>query len=91
MVRKARGKSLEQSQCQQVQAQWRAFESAFRRGQARAIGVSNYCVSTLQCLLSSAAVVPAVLQGMHHLGMGPDPYGMVRWLSSLGIVFVAYR
>ena len=56
VVRKARGKSLEQSQCQQVQAQWRAFESAFRRGQARAI-------RSVQLLRQHVAVPPQQRSG----------------------------
>ena len=51
------------------------MEAAQRRGWARAIGLSNVCGGLLQCLASSATVKPAVLQYMHHVGMGRDPYG----------------
>ena len=78
------------AQCSQVQAQWRALERAFHANAARAIGISNYCVRTLQCLLATATVRPAALQQQHRIGMGSDPYGMISWAARLGIAYVAY-
>jgi 2,5-diketo-D-gluconate reductase A len=41
---------------------WRAMEKIYAEGLARAIGVSNFTVETLQRLLDTADVVPAVNQ-----------------------------
>jgi len=77
-------------QCTQIQEQWRALESALHAGQARAIGVSNYCFTCLQCLLERAKVVPSVLQQMHRVGMGDNPFGLIQWARNRGIVYMAY-
>jgi len=54
-------------------AQWRAYEEFYADGKARAIGVSNYCVSCLDCLYSkNLTVKPAVNQVQYHVGMGQD-------------------
>jgi diketogulonate reductase-like aldo/keto reductase len=72
--------------------QWRALVQAKRDGLARAIGVSNYCVGLLKCLLEQPGTNerPAVLSQMHRVGMGTDPYGYVSWAQRLGIVYMAY-
>ncbi len=41
-----------------MQQQWAALERAYAQGQARAIGVSNYCEACVQCLLKTAKVAP---------------------------------
>jgi diketogulonate reductase-like aldo/keto reductase len=41
---------------------WRAMESVFKAGKARAIGVSNFSRAELERLLGSSSVVPAVHQ-----------------------------
>ena len=41
----------------------------------QAIGVSNYCVSCLKCLLSKVHVKPVVNQIEFHVGMTADPGG----------------
>ena len=40
------------------------------RRQARAIGVSNYCQSSLRCIARAANVTPAVNQIKYHIGVG---------------------
>ena len=77
-------------QCTQVQEMFRGLEAAMTSGQVRAIGVSNFCVELLRCLLRTSATVPSVIQSMHRLGMGPDPFGYVSWARSLGIHYMAY-
>lgn len=77
-------------QCTRLREQWRAMEAVHQAQQARAIGVSNYCVETLTCLLGTSKVKPAVLQQMHRLGMGADPFGYISWARSLGIHYMAY-
>lgn len=68
-------------------AQWNAYNTVYKAGKAKAIGVSNYCKSCLECLGST---VPAVNQVQVHVGMGPDPTGLVTYAKSKGIVTQAY-
>ena len=65
---------------------WQALEQAYAEKKVRAIGVSNYCQSCFECLLSSAKVVPAVNQIAFHVGMGDDPSGLVSYSASKGIL-----
>ena len=58
------------SNCELMQQQWAALEQAYARGQARAIGVSNFCEACVQCLLKTAKVAPMVNQVQYHIGMG---------------------
>ena len=81
------GKPLD---CKAVQDDWRAMEAFYTAGKAKAIGVSNYCPSALQCLMQTAKVTPAVNQIMYHIGMGPDPGGIKTYCDSLGIRLQAY-
>jgi len=76
--------------CKAIQEQWRAMEDFYAAGKARAIGVSNYCVSSFECLFQTAKVTPAVNQIEVHVGMGPDPKGLVSYDQSKGIVTQAY-
>jgi diketogulonate reductase-like aldo/keto reductase len=77
--------------CELNQAQWRAYQEAVSAGHARAIGVSNFCESCLSCLLSSSpSVRPAVNQLQWHVGMGPDPEGLISFCASADIVVQAY-
>ena len=57
------------SDCVVMQETWRAMEEVHRLGWAKAIGVSNYCPNTLQCILSKAKIVPAINQVLYHVGM----------------------
>lgn len=76
--------------CSYMQEEWRALEDFMRLGKARAIGVSNFCVSDLACVLETATVVPAVNQLQFHVGMGTDPRGLVSYNDALGIQTMAY-
>ncbi|KAL1512275.1 hypothetical protein AB1Y20_005537 [Prymnesium parvum] len=74
-------------------AQWRAYVSLLHAGVARAIGVSNYCASCLECLRtyqSSPVVMPAVNQIQLHVGSGADPEGLLSYCREHGIVVQAY-
>lgn len=75
--------------CEMVRSQWKAMESFYQSGKARAIGVSNYCPSCFECL-KSADVFPHVNQVQFHLGMGPDPMGFVSYHHKMGVQLQAY-
>lgn len=77
--------------CTFMQEQWRGLEDFMRFGKARAIGVSNFCRSDLACILETATIVPAVNQLSLHVGMGPDPLGLVSHNDELGIKTMAYE
>ena len=64
----------------------------YKQGKAKAIGVSNYCVSCFDCLLNQpgVTVVPAVNQVQYHVGMGDDPHGLLSFCAKKGIVIQAY-
>jgi diketogulonate reductase-like aldo/keto reductase len=55
------------------QAQWRAMETLFKQGKAKAIGVSHFCKQHLDDILAIAEVQPAVNQVQYHVGMGTAP------------------
>lgn len=76
--------------CAVMQEQWRALEDFLSAGKTRAIGVSNYCQSDLACILETAVVVPAVNQVSFHVGMSPDPRGLVSYNDAHGILTFAY-
>jgi len=78
--------------CAVNQAQWRAYQDFKSAGKARAIGVSNYCQSCLNCLLGdeTTTVVPAVNQIQLHVGMGKDPEELLSFCASKDIVVQAY-
>ena len=74
-----------------MQEQWRAMEDFYAKGKARAIGVSNYCQSSLECIGKVANVTPAVNQVAYHIGMGSDPGGIKSYCKAHGdIVLQAY-
>ena len=50
------------SSCEKDLGQWAAYEEMYKSGQAKAIGVSNYCQSCFECLLGKVNVTPAVNQ-----------------------------
>ena len=78
--------------CDVMQEEWRAFEDFYKAGNARAIGVSNYCPSSISCIRKKATVLPAVNQVAYHVGMGTG--GSIETLrtycDNLGIVVQAY-
>merc|ERR1711988_1312567 len=76
--------------CKSMQDQWRAMEEFYKAGKAKAIGVSNYCVSSLKCIAETATVTPAVNQVQFHVGMGTDPEGLKSYCDSKGIHLQAY-
>lgn len=76
--------------CEQMQQQWAAMETFYKAGKARAIGVSNYCPSSLECIKKVAAVTPAVNQVQFHVGMGTDPIGLKSYCDEHDIHLQAY-
>lgn len=74
-------------------AQWRAYDTLLSSGAVRAIGVSNFCVSCMECLAASGNNMarPAVNQIQMHVGMGADPGGLLSYCSSRQIVVQAYE
>jgi len=78
-----------EEQCLRVTEQWRAVEQIKQSGVAISVGVSNFCLPLLQCLLLSGKT-PTVMQQMHHVGMGLDPNGLVSWARHYGAVYMAY-
>ena len=78
-------------QCRRLRESWRALEEAQRRGEARSIGLSNCCGHLLQCLAATAKIPPAVVQYMHHVGMGVDVYGYRGWVQrTWGAAYMGY-
>jgi diketogulonate reductase-like aldo/keto reductase len=73
----AHGAKCDKLACAKDIGQWKAYEALYKAGKAKAIGVSNYCVSCYECLIGApgVTVVPAVNQIEFHAGMGPDPAG----------------
>jgi len=78
--------------CDLDYAQWRAYEAFYRAGKVKAIGLSNYCVSCLECLLNKATIAPTVNQVQLHVGMGPDPntQALLKMNKENKIVIQAY-
>jgi len=76
--------------CSEMQDQWKAMEDFYKSGKTKAIGVSNYCISSLECIAKTATVTPAVNQVKFHVGMGTDPIGLKSYSDSKGIVTQAY-
>jgi 2,5-diketo-D-gluconate reductase A len=87
-----RGGKCTKSACAKDLGQWKAYEALYKAGKAKAIGVSNYCVSCYECLIGApgVTVVPAVNQIEFHAGMGPDPAGIVSYSEKHDIVVQAY-
>jgi diketogulonate reductase-like aldo/keto reductase len=76
--------------CSSMQAQWGAMEEFYKAGKAKAIGVSNYCPSSIECIIQTATVTPAVNQVQYHVGMGVDPIGVKTASEKYGIHLQAY-
>jgi len=76
--------------CTAMQEAWRAMEDFYAAGKAKAIGVSNYCISSFECVLAKAKVVPSVNQIQFHVGMGTDPIGVKSYADGKKIVTQAY-
>lgn len=84
--------SCNATSCAAMQKQWTALsEHILKTNKTRSLGVSNFCVSCLECLAKvPGAVVPAVNQIQYHVGMGPDAEGVLSYTASKGIVAEAY-
>ena len=52
--------------------EWLALEEWAKAGKARAIGVSHYCKSHLDDVLSVSTLPIALNQNQYHVGMGGD-------------------
>merc|ERR1712048_536212 len=76
--------------CSKMQAQWKELEDFYNAGKAKAIGVSNYCPSSIECIMETATVTPAVNQVQYHVGMGIDPIGVKSASEKHGIHLQAY-
>ena len=76
--------------CEAMQEQWRAMEDFYKQKKARAIGISNYCQSSINCIMKVANVTPAVNQVEYHIGMSPDPIGLKTFNDKHGIVTQSY-
>lgn len=78
------------NRCSAMQSQWAAMEEFYSAGKAKAIGVSNYCPSSIECIMQTAKVTPAVNQVQYHIGMGVDPIGVKSSSEKYGIHLQAY-
>ena len=81
--------------CDQVKAQWKVVQEFYEQRKARAVGVSNYCYSCMECLDWNATVTPMVNQVEYHIGMGTSPAihgdkGMKTFADAHGVVMQAY-
>ena len=77
--------------CGTIKKQWDALsEQILKTNKTRALGVSNFCVSCLKCLAQDADAVVAVNQVQYHVGMGPDPEGLMSYAKEKGIAIEAY-
>ena len=73
-----------------MQEQWQALEKIYAEKKARAIGVSNYCQKCIECIMQNATVTPMVNQIQYHVGMGPDPDGLISYCAKRNITVEAY-
>jgi len=66
-----------------------ALSDLVTQGYTKALGVSNFCKSSIECLVAGNStgdvLMPAVNQVQFHVGMGPDPEGIVSYCKSKGI------
>jgi len=69
-----------------LQRHWQGFETFYKAGKARAIGVSNWCPRAILSVLKTATVVPHVNQVIYHAGMGEDPDTLMSFARYRGIV-----
>ncbi|KAF9269134.1 Aldo/keto reductase [Marasmius fiardii PR-910] len=67
---------------------WSALEKFYESGQAKAIGVSNFSIKTLDALLTTTKVVPAVNQIEMHPYLAQN--NLLEYYKSRGIVVQAY-
>mmetsp|Transcript_32197 Transcript_32197/g.95881 ORF Transcript_32197/g.95881 Transcript_32197/m.95881 type:complete len:322 (+) Transcript_32197:69-1034(+) len=73
--------------------EWLALERWAKTGKARAIGVSHYCRSQLDDVLSVSTVPIALNQVEYHVGMGssgPEANDDKEYCQSKGIVYMSF-
>jgi diketogulonate reductase-like aldo/keto reductase len=73
--------------------EWLALEKLAKAGKARAIGVSHYCKSHIEDILSVATLPIALNQVMYHVGMGMSPNlgsDYKDYCQSVGIVYMSF-
>lgn len=73
--------------------QWLSLEKWAKAGKARALGVSHYCKSHLDDILSVNSVPVALNQVEYHVGMGsagPDATDDKEYCQSRGIIYAAF-
>ena len=75
--------------CAVIQETWRAMETFYKAGKARAIGVSNFCPSHLKCLMETATVPPSINQVLYHVGVGPK-HPLQDAMDKFGVKLQAY-
>jgi len=77
--------------CKMARQQWKALSEFYRAGKAKAIGVSNYCPSCLECL-DADDVQPMVNQVMFHVGSGVNEAAQkqIAYDKEHGVVTQAY-
>jgi diketogulonate reductase-like aldo/keto reductase len=83
-------KPCSENDCAHDLQQYLAMEALYNQSKIKAIGVSNYCISCLKCLLPKVHVKPVVNQFEYHVGMGTDPSGLVSYCTANNIVSQAY-
>jgi len=72
------------------QATWKGLEAIYKAGKARAIGVSHYCQRQLEDILEINTVPIALNQEEWHVGMGPDPQGVVSFCKQHKILYQSF-
>ena len=73
-----------------IQAQWKVLEDALAEGKTRSIGVINYCPFSLESVLETAKIKPAVNYIMVHVGMGKNVHGLRTLGEKAGIKTFSY-
>jgi len=76
--------------CKVMQAQWKVLEDLLHEGKTRALGTYNYCQFSIDCILETATIPPALNYIMRHVGMGIDATGLIQYGEARGIRTVAY-
>jgi len=73
--------------------EWLAMEKWAKAGKAKAIGISHYCKSHVEDILSVATVPISLNQVMYHVGMGNSPdvaTDYKDYMKSKGIVYMSF-
>eukprot|EP00656_Telonema_subtile_P031850 TRINITY_DN3488_c0_g1_i2.p1 TRINITY_DN3488_c0_g1~~TRINITY_DN3488_c0_g1_i2.p1 ORF type:complete len:345 (+),score=74.48 TRINITY_DN3488_c0_g1_i2:100-1134(+) len=78
--------------CVRMQQQWAALSTLLAANKTRALGVSNYCVSCLECLKAAGGITPALNQVEYHVGQGSDPETstLIQYCAQQNVVLEAY-